>query len=387
MNVKPSNRSELVSYPIRDIVIEAKKIEATGKKMHYLNIGDPCVYGFFPPKHILNAVKEALEKNYCGYAPSQGDPELIKCAAESEGVSENDLFVTAGLSEGIDFLFQAMLDPGHNFLLPSPTYPLYLTKERLYFGSENCYKSDHNLEPDMEDIRKKINPYTRAIVLINPNNPTGIVFSKKRVQEFIDIAGEYNLPIISDNAYDMLVLEGEYPDIRKMHKDVPLIVGNSISKNYIYPGARVAWLSFYGEKLDKIKDAIQRLCNQRLSVNWEMQKGAIAAIKGPKTHIEEFKSELRKRRDLTVRRINEIEGLSVVAPNATFYAFPKIETKKWKTDWDFVRDLLKEGVVTVPGKGFSSDLDGLYFRMVFLPNEKILNESFDIIENLMKNKK
>ncbi|MFA5050290.1 MAG: aminotransferase class I/II-fold pyridoxal phosphate-dependent enzyme [Candidatus Micrarchaeia archaeon] len=387
MTIKPSNRSGLVAYPIRDIVIEAKKIEATGKKMSYLNIGDPCVYGFRPPEHIINAVREALDKNYSGYAPSQGDPELVKCAAESEGVDEKDLFVTAGLSEGIDFLFQAMLDPGHNFILPSPTYPLYLTKERIYFGSENFYKSDENLQPDIDDLRKRITPYTQALVLINPNNPTGVVYPKKRVQEFIDVAGEYNLPIISDNAYDMLVLEGEYPDIRKMHKDVPLIVGNSISKNYIYPGARIAWLSFFGEGLEGIKDAVQRLCNQRLSVNWEMQKGAIAALTGPKDHIEEFKSDLRKRRDVTVRRVKEIDGLSLVAPNATFYAFPKIESDKWKTDWDFVRDLLKEGVVTVPGKGFSSDLDGLYFRMVFLPNETILNDAFDKIEMLMGSKK
>ena len=131
--IDASRKSDLESYPIRDIVQEAKLLEKQGKNMIYLNIGDPAPYGFRPPKHILDAAREALTQNYSGYAPSDGDPELKKVVAEYEGVTPEDVFICAGLSEGIDFLFQAMVDPGRNIILPSPTYPLYLTKQPISF--------------------------------------------------------------------------------------------------------------------------------------------------------------------------------------------------------------------------------------------------------------
>ena len=381
MAVHVSTRANLVSYPIRDIVLEAKALEKQGTEMIYLNIGDPAPFGFRPPQHIIDAVKAALDSNHSGYAPSQGDPELIQAAAEHEGVAPEDIFITSGLSEGIDFLFQAMLDSGHNILLPSPTYPLYITKTRLNYGTENFYESLEN--PDPDSLRKNITDLTQAIVIVNPNNPTGAVYSRSAVQELIDIAGEHSLPLIADNAYDMMAFDGEYPDLRKMHKDVPLIVGGSLSKNFLYPGSRVGWLAFHGNGMGNLKDAIQRLCNQRLSVNWEMQKGAVAALKGPKDHIQQFNAELLKRRAVVEKRIQEISNLSLSTPRGAFYAFPKIENGHWKDDWAFCRDLLKEGVVTVPGKGFSSQLDGHYFRMVFLPQPEKLDEAFNRIERLM----
>jgi len=381
-----SSRSRLVSYPIRDIVLEAKALEKQGTEMVYLNIGDPALFGFRPPGHILEGVKKALEQNLSGYCPSRGDPELVKAVAESEGIGEGDVFVTTGLSEGIDFLFQALLDPGHNILLPSPLYPLYITKSRLCHGSETFYECDRNWEPDADDLRKKINERTQGIVLINPNNPTGAVYSRSRVQEIVDIAGESNVPIISDNAYEMMSFEGECPDIRKLHNDVPLIVGSSLSKNFLYPGARVGWLAFHGEGMDSLKDAMMRLCNQRLSVNWEMQKGTVEALRGSKTHIESFNEEMRKRIRIVEKRIEGIDGLSLSSPKGAFYAFPKIEKGPWKTDWEFCRELLKHGVVTVPGSGFSSTLKGLYFRIVFLPEPGKLEEAFSRIEKMMREK-
>ncbi len=379
-DVRVSVRSGLVSYAIRDIVLEAKRLEKQGTRMTYLNIGDPAPFGFKPPQHVLDAAREALGQNLSGYCPSRGDPELVEAAAKSEGVSGEDIFITSGMSEGIDFLYQAMLDPGHNILLPSPTYPLYITKTRLSYGGEAFYGCVN--EPDTDDLRRKVNDRTVGIVMINPNNPTGAVYPRSKVQEVVDIAGEYGLPIISDNAYDMLVFDGEYPDIRKMHKDVPLIVGNSLSKNFIYPGARVGWLAFHGEGFDNLKDAVMRLCNQRLSVNWEMQKGALAALNGPKGHIEDFKSALRKRRDLVEKRIRGIPGLELAKPRGAFYAFPRVEGP-WKNDWEFCRALLKEGVVTVPGSGFSSELGAKYFRLVFLPTPEVLEEALSRVEGLM----
>ncbi|MFZ5500898.1 MAG: aminotransferase class I/II-fold pyridoxal phosphate-dependent enzyme [Candidatus Micrarchaeota archaeon] len=384
--IEPSMRSELVSYPIRDIVQEAKKLEKQGTKMIYLNIGDPAPFGFRPPQHVLDGAAEALKQNFSGYAPSEGDPDLRKAVAEHEKVAQQDVFITSGLSEGIDFLFQAMVDPGRNVLLPTPTYPLYLTKERISYGTVDFYDCDENYEPDLESLRKSINGFTRAILVINPNNPTGAVYSRKSLQGIIDIAGEHKLPIISDDVYDQLVFDGEMHHIKDMAKDVPVVSGNSLSKNYIYPGARVGYLAFHGPGWDKIKDAVQRLCNQRLSVNWEMQRAYIAALKGPHDHIKDFNAALKVRRDVVAKRVDSIDGLSMPKPKGAFYAFVNVEGP-WKNDVTFVRELLKHGVVVVPGSGFAPRMKGKAFRLVFLPKPEQLEQAFDRIEACMKSVK
>jgi alanine-synthesizing transaminase len=382
--IEPSSKSELVSYPIRDIVQEAKKLERQGTKMIYLNIGDPAPFGFRPPQHILDAAAEALKQNYSGYAPSEGDPDLRKAIAEHEKVSSDDVFITSGLSEGIDFLFQALVDPGRNILLPTPTYPLYLTKERISYGTVDFYDCDENYEPDLDSMRKNINKYTKSILVINPNNPTGAVYSRKTLQGIVDIAGEHKLSIISDDVYDQLVFDGEITNMRTMSKDVPIVCGNSLSKNYIYPGARVGYLAFHGPGWDAIKGAMQRLCNQRLSVNWEMQRAYIAAIKGPHDHVKKFNAELRLRRDTLARKVKENEGLSMAAPRGAFYAFVKVQGGPGKDDTEFVRGLLKHGVVVVPGSGFAPKMDGKAFRVVFLPEPGQLETAFDRIAEYMK---
>jgi alanine-synthesizing transaminase len=382
--IEPSTRSELVSYPIRDVVQEAKMLEKKGTSMIYLNIGDPAPFGFRPPQHILDAAAEALKQNYSGYAPSEGDPDLRRTIAEFEKVESGDVFITSGLSEGIDFLFQAMVDPGRNILLPTPTYPLYLTKERISYGTVDFYDCDENYEPDLDSMRKNINKYTKAILVINPNNPTGAVYSRKTIQGIIDIAGEQKLPIISDDVYDQLVFDGEMPHMREMCKDVPVVCGNSLSKNYIYPGARVGYLAFHNEGWGDMKEAMQKLCNQRLSVNWEMQRAYIAAIKGPHDHVKTFNAELLKRRDTIAKRVKDIPELSMASPKGAFYAFIKVHDDAWKNDNDFVRGLLKHGVVVVPGSGFAPRMEGKAFRIVFLPKPEQLDLAFDRIEKYMK---
>ncbi len=383
--LQPSVRSELVSYPIRDIVQKAKVYEKQGTDMLYFNIGDPAPYGYKPPQHILDAVKEAIDQDYTGYAPSGGDPELKEAIAEQENVSKDDVFVTVGLSEGIDFIYQAMIDPGRNFLLPSPSYPLYITKQRLAYGTINYYECDESLQPDPETIRKGITEHTKGIVVINPNNPTGAVYSRKTIEEIVNIAGEYDLPIIADDVYDRMVFDGEITQVKKVSKDVPVISGNSLSKNYLYPGARVGYLALHGEKTEKLRDTFQRLCNQRLSANWEFQRAYIAALRGNHDHIKVFNSELKKHRDLIVKKCNEIEGLSVAPPKGAFYAFIGVEGP-WKDDKEFVYELLKTGVVVVPGSGFSPILKKKYFRMVILPRMEQIEEGFSRIEKFMKGK-
>jgi aspartate/methionine/tyrosine aminotransferase len=384
--IEPSTRSELVSYPIRDIVQAAEKYEKKGVDMIYMNIGDPAPYGFRPPQHVLDAAKEAFGQKFTGYAPSAGDPELRATAAEYEDVEPGDVFITAGLSEGIDFLFQAMVDPGRNVLLPEPTYPLYLTKQRISYGTTEFYQTDENFEPDLDSMRKSINQYTKAIVVINPNNPTGAVYSRKILEGIRDLAGEHKLPIICDDVYDRMVFDGELTPLRRFSKDVPIVTGNSLSKNYLYCGARIAYMAFKGEGWDKVKDAVQRLCNQRLSVNWELQRAYIAAIKGPHDHIEKFNQELLKRRDYVLKRCGEIEGLSLAAPKGAFYAFVKVEGP-WKNDKEFVYELLKTGVVVVPGSGFAPTRKGMHFRMVLLPTMEQLEDAFNRIGNFMKEKR
>lgn len=387
--ITASKRSDLVSYPIRDIVVEAKKLEKAGTKMIYLNIGDPAPFGFRPPQHILDAVKDALANpKYSGYAPSDGDPELKQEIARIEHAAPENVFVMNGLSEGIDFMFQAMVDAGDTIMLPSPTYPLYLTKERIGFGSETFYECDDNSwEPNLDSMRKAITPKTKAISVISPNNPTGAVYSRKTLQGIVDIAGEHGLPIFSDDAYEEVVFDGEKVNFRDLHKDVPLISGSSISKNYLYPGARVGWLTFHGEGLEKVRDAMQRLCNQRLSVNWEMQRGALAALRKGPGHMAAFNHTIRKRRDLLKKRVDEIDGLELSVPNGAFYAFVKItDMKGHKNDWSFVRALLKEGVVVVPGSGFTTVLPPTYFRMVLLPPEETIGVACDKVAEFMKRK-
>jgi aspartate/methionine/tyrosine aminotransferase len=191
------------------------------------------------------------------------------------------------------------------------------------------------------------------------------------------------LPIISDDVYDQMVFDGEMAHMRTLCKDVPVVCGNSLSKNYIYPGARVGYLAFHGQGWEEMKEAVQRLCNQRLSVNWEMQRAYIAAINGSHGHIHKFNSELKKRRDVLVKRVNEIDGLSVAPPKGAFYSFIRVDGP-WKTDVEFVRGLLKTGVVTVPGSGFAPTMEGKYFRLVFLPKPEWLEDAFDRIERYMK---
>jgi aspartate/methionine/tyrosine aminotransferase len=222
-------------------------------------------------------------------------------------------------------------------------------------------------------------------VVINPNNPTGAVYSRKTLEGIRDLAGEYKLPIICDDVYDRMVFDGELTPLRRFHKDVPIVTGNSLSKNYLYCGARCAYMAFKGEGWDKIKDATQRLCNQRLSANWEIQRAYIAAIKGPHDHIEKFNAELLKRRDFVMKRCEEIEGLSLSAPKGAFYAFVKVEGP-WKNDKEYVYELLKTGVVVVPGSGFAPTREGMHFRIVLLPTMELLQDAFNRIENFMKEK-
>lgn len=387
MAVVLSDRMASVSYEIRDIVARARKVAASGKKIHWFNIGDPNQFGFTPPPWITDAIMAALkDPKYSAYCPSEGDPELRAAIGKIEGVPSDYVTIHSGLSEGIDFLFQALVNPGENLLLPSPSYPLYNSKLRVNGGLDNYYQSDANFIPDTGDLRKKVNSRTKAIVVINPNNPTGATYPRKVLQEIVGIAGEHKLPIIADEIYDKMTIDEDHSiNLRDLAGELPLISGNGLSKNFVYPGSRVGYLAFHGNGIEPLRDAIVKLCNSRLSVNWEMQRGALAAFTMPMSHLQKVRQELRERRDIIYKGLNGIQGISCAKPTAAFYSFPKIESGKFKDDREFVYSLLEEiGVLVVPGSAFSPVLPGKYFRLVFLASPEELQEAIGKIDGFMR---
>jgi alanine-synthesizing transaminase len=374
----------VVSYPIRDIVMEAKREEAKGKKMIYLNIGDPPQYGFPPFKVISERVKSALNEDWKGYAPSEGDEEFRTVVANIEKCRRDDVFAVAGLTEGIDFFFHAFIGFGERVLLPNPVYPLYLSKTKQFEGESVFYRHDANGQIDLENLARKIEG-AKAMVIINPNNPLGSVYSEDNLAEVVKLCAAYDVPIFYDGSYDQLILEGKHIDFRKIARGkIPFIYGSSLSKDFSYPGARIGWVTFHGDKWSEVKNAFFLLCNQRLSVNWEYQKAAAAALVHPAypKYISEMKAKLVERRNTFVKMAAKLP-LSFPVPKGAFYAFIKLETKKWKKDLLFVRAGLKEGVVFVPGSGFGRQEDGVYFRTTFLPEPEIIEEAFDKIKKIL----
>ncbi len=385
-SLRLSERMAHVSYPIRDVVLAARKVEARGVPMHWFNIGDPNRFDFAPPPWVTDAARAALsDSQYTGYAPSEGDPQLRAVIAKNENLPSDSIFITSGLSEGLSFVFQALLDQGDNILLPSPSYPLYSTISRVLGGADNFYQTDAEFQPDIDDLRKKINKRTRAITVISPNNPTGAVYSPSTLKSIINLAGEHNLPVIADEIYDQLCFGHSYTPLHQLAGDVPVIRGNGLSKNFFYPGARLGYLALHGPGLEQLQSALVRLCNARLSVNWEMQRAAIAAFTHSPDHLPAALARLRPRRDLMVRRLNAIEGIHTPVPQAAFYIFPQIKSGPWKNDFEFVYDLLEHtGIVGVPGSGFSPVLPGQYFRLVYLAKEPEIDEAMDKLEAFMK---
>lgn len=381
---RPTERMNVVSYPIRDIVMEAKREEAKGKKMIYLNIGDPPQYGFEPFTGIAARVKSALDENCRGYAPSAGDEQLRKTVAKIEKCDPDDVFVVAGLTEGIDFFFHSFIGFGEKVLLPNPTYPLYISKAKQFEGDSVFYRHDPEGQIDLEHLSRKIEG-AKAMVIINPNNPLGCVYTKKNLEEVVALCAEHDVPIFYDGSYDQLIYEGKPLDFRKIAKGkVPFIYGSSLSKNFSYPGARIGWVAFHGERWEEVKNAFFLLCNQRLSVNWEYQKAAAAAItdRSYPDYLDDMKKKLVERRDTFVKMTKKLP-LSFPIPNGAFYAFIKIESPKWKKDIKFVQAALKEGVVFVPGSGFGRQEDGVYFRTTFLPEPHIIEEAFAKIKKIL----
>ena len=395
--IKASRRSQGVSYAIREIVIPARELEKKGIKVLHLNIGDPNAYDFDTPKHIKDALCKIVNDGHNGYSPSEGDPELRKAIIEREKKRNNvnykldDVCVTTGVTEALQILLNASLDTNDELLIPGPTYPQYTIITRFNDANPIAYRciEEEGWQPDVDNIRSKISNRTKGIILINPNNPTGALYSRKVIKEIVDVAGEYNVPIISDEIYDDMVFDDKQYATSTIAKDVPVITFNGFSKVYLMPGWRIGYVLFHHSgELDEVQDAFMRIARSRLCANSICQLACTEALKGPQDHINEVNKKLRQRRDFSYKRLNEIQGISTAKPEGAFYIFPKIEAMDkgfWNTDKEFVLDLLKEAhVLVVNGSGFCSVYGKNHFRAVILPTMEMLEEAFDKIETFMK---
>ena len=390
--MKVSDRTCGVEYAIRDIISYARKYESTGKQIIYLNIGDPVKYDFKTPEHIKLALIDAVKDNKNYYAESEGLPELRKAIVEKESqkglsVTEEDVLVTNGVSEGLDMTMASIIDPNSEVLMPGPYYPPYASYVKFYGGKPVEFKLHEDGRPDLEDIISKINFKSRAMCIISPNNPTGEVFDRKSLQQLIDIAAEHDLYMICDEIYDKIVFGDKFTAIGKVAKDAPVILLNGFSKAYLMTGWRCGYICTNGNsrKLNEIRENIPKLARVRISTNLPVQIAAVQALQGPQDHIIEMVKKLRRRRDYVVRSLNAIEGISCKMPQGAFYVFPKINLdSRWKDDKQFVLDLLNNtGVLTVHGSGFGTAFGAGHFRIVYLPPEELLVQAMDKLERFI----
>ena len=259
--MKVSKKVAGVEYAIRDIVSEATKLEKQGKKIDYLNIGDPVQYGFQPPDNVKEALIKAIKQGENYYAPSEGLLELREAIAKKEkdkglAVTSDDILVTNGISEGLDMVISSIVEEGDEVLLPGPYYPPYASYVRLHGGIPVEFAVDMiNSTPDIDDIRSKITSKTVAICLISPNNPTGVVFNEKALKELVDVANENDLYIICDEIYDQIVYDEKFVGIGKVAGDSPVIILNGFSKVHLMSGWRIGYIAFnQSPQLDAIRE-------------------------------------------------------------------------------------------------------------------------------------
>jgi len=389
--INPSRRTEHIAYAIRDIVLVADKRKAGGGDLFYLNIGDPVLFDFHTPRHLIDATYKAMLDDYTGYSASEGVPEAIEAVrqeAVESGIEPYEILITTGASEAIDFALSALVNKGENVLVPSPGYPLYNALLSRLIGEARPYllDEDNAWQPDIDHIEQQIDENTRAIVIINPNNPTGAVYSEHTLRQVIELARRYNLVILSDEIYDKLILNSKHHiSTASLDKELPIVTFNGLSKCYLAPGFRIGWSIVSGapELVEDYTEAMKKLVRARLCASHPKQFAISSALNGDQIHIKETTEKLIRRRDLTVERLNAIPGISCQRPDGAFYAFPRIEENV--DDKEFVKDLISEtGVVVVHGSGFGPLPETPHFRVVFLPPEDILNEAYDRLEGYMR---
>ncbi len=376
------------TYAIRNIVAEARKVEAAGTRVRYLNIGDPIPFGFTTPPHLIEAVERAMREGQNGYTPSPGIEEAREAVAAdftARGfpVSADRVILTSGTSEGIELTLGALVDPEDEVLVPVPTYPLY-TAVLAKIGARTVYyrtDPDRRWQPDLDHVRSVISPRTRALVLIDPNNPTGAVYPRETKLALLELAERHGFPILSDEVYGDLRYAGPVEPLGSHQPDAAVIAYSSLSKAYLAPGWRGGWMAVgRTPRLDAALAAIKKLADGRLCSPGPVQHAITAALRGDRSHQVAFNAALRERAQLTADRLNAIPGMRCALPEGAFYAMPQVELPPGATDETFVLGLLREtGILCVYGSGFGADPSWGSFRIVFLAPPDELGRVYDDI--------
>ena len=379
-----------VCYDIRGPVLElAQRMEEEGHKIIKLNIGNVGVFGFDPPEEIqLDMIRNL--SNASAYSDSKGifaaRKAIMQYCQEKgiQGVALDDVYTGNGVSELIVLSMNALLNDGDEVLVPAPDYPLWTAAVSLSSGTPVHYLCDESKDwaPDLNDLRKKITSRTKAIVVINPNNPTGAIYSKEVLLEMTKIAREHGLILFSDEIYDkMLYDEEKHISLASLSTDVVTITFNGLSKNYRSCGYRAGWMVVSGDK-EMVRDYIEglnMLCSMRLCANVPGQYAIQTALGGYQS-IKDLVAEggrLAKQRDLAWKLITDIPGVTCVKPKSALYLFPKLDAQMYPIEDDqlFVAEFLKEEkVLLVQGSGFNWGKPD-HFRVVFLPHEDVLTEA------------
>lgn len=394
-----SSKLEDVCYDVRGPVLdEANRMQERGIDVLKLNLGNPAPFGFNAPEEVILDMIYNLRESQ-GYSDSKGIFSARKAIMQYcqlkkiPNVTINDIYTGNGVSELISIVTQALLDTGDEILVPSPDYPLWTGCVSLAGGKPVHYICDEESDwyPDIEDIKSKITDQTKAIVIINPNNPTGAVYPEDILLKIADIAREHELMIFSDEIYDRLVMDGiKYTSIAALAPDLFCITLNGLSKSHMAAGFRVGWMVLSGAK-EKAKDYIEglnMLSNMRLCSNVPAQSIVQTALGGYQS-VNEYLvpgGRIYEQREFIYKAINDIPGLSAVKPKAAFYIFPKIDVKKFNIydDEKFALDFLREKKVLVThGRGFNWGAPD-HFRIVYLPRVEELKKATDKLADFLK---
>ena len=393
-----STKLDNVCYDIRGPVMdEAVRMESEGQRILKLNIGNPAPFGFAAPDEVIRDMMYNLRE--CeGYSDSKGMFTARKAIMQYcqlkgiKGVDIGDIYLGNGVSELITMSMQGLLDNGDEILVPSPDYPLWTASVTLAGGNAVHYMCDEQNEwnPDLDDIKKKITPKTKGIVVINPNNPTGALYSDEVLKEIVEIARQNDLILFADEIYDRLVMDGlTHTALASLAPDVPCVSFNGLSKSHRVAGFRVGWMVISGDK-KKIKgyiEGLNLLSSMRLCSNVPAQSIVQTALGGVQS-VDELLlpgGRIYEQREFVYNALCEIDGVSVVKPKAAFYIFPKLDTKKFNLhdDEKLVLDFLKaKKVLLMHGKGFNYPTPD-HLSIVYHPRRRILGEAMESFKEFL----
>ena len=389
-NIMRAKRMEHVHSDIRGpLYVEAMKMRERGIDVLRLNTGNPATFGFGLPKSIEHALNNHIDDGV-GYCDFKGMPQAREaiCAYESskgiKGITPDDVFIGNGVSEVVSFALMPLLNDGDEVLVPSPSYSLWGNSVYLAGGKPVFYVCDEKADwnPDVQDIRSKITDKTKTIVVINPNNPTGMLYSKEVLEEIVQVAREAGIMVFADEIYDRLVMDGlQHVSLASLAEDLPVITMNGLSKSHCLCGYRCGWMVISGprELTEDYRQGIIQLTSMRLCANTLAQiviPAALDDMETPASMVREG-GRIYEQREATIRELEKINGISFVKNNSAFYVFPKLDVKKFgiTNDKQFARDLLHAtNILLVPGSGFDWQ-EPDHFRIVMLPEADVLSDA------------